>query len=163
MKKIIFFLLVFFISLNSYAQTNVGFIDLKYLIDESNAGKKISKLLGDLRKKEGEKLKKIQSELKKQEKNIKNKSNILSESEIQENINKYKTDINNYNKLKNKKEKEFNLKKQEYINKLLIEINKIMIEYIDKNSIDIVIKKENLIINFVFRIFYNNIDCQSKL
>ena len=42
-------------------------------------------------------------------------------------------------------EKEFNAKKTEYINILLKEINTIMISHIEKNSIDIVVKKENLV------------------
>ena len=49
-----------------------------------------------------------------------------------------------YKKLKNKLENEFNSKK-EYINILLKEINIIMINHIEKNSIDIVVKKENLV------------------
>ena len=36
-------------------------------------------------------------------------------------------------------------KKKEYINSLLKEINNIMINHIEKNSIDIVVKKENLV------------------
>ena len=56
-----------------------------------------------------------------------------------------KLEIEDYNKLKNKLEKEFNTKKTEYINILLKEINNIMINYIEKNSIDIVLKKENLV------------------
>ena len=144
-KKIFFYLFILLIPVKTHAQSNMGFVDLKYLIAESNAGKKINKILTNQRKAETEKLKKIQVKLKKQEQEIKSKSNILNENEIKENIQKFKSDVNNYNKLKNKKEKEFNLKKAEYINKLLAVINKIMIEYIDKNSIDIVIKKENLI------------------
>ena len=42
-------------------------------------------------------------------------------------------------------EKDFNEKKTKYINDLLKEINHIMIAYIEKNSIDIVVKKENLV------------------
>ena len=56
-----------------------------------------------------------------------------------------KLEIEDYNKLKNKLEKEFNKKKTQYINILLKEINTIMIAHIEKNSIDIVVKKENLV------------------
>ena len=42
-------------------------------------------------------------------------------------------------------QKEFNQKRAEYINKLLEEINKILVSYVNENSIDIVIKKEDLI------------------
>ena len=94
---------------------------------------------------ENEKLKKIQEKLKKDENDFKSKNNILNDEEKKKTINKLRSDYNDFNNLKNKKEKEFNKKKNEYINKLLVEINKILVSYVDKNSIDIVIKKENLI------------------
>ena len=144
-KRYFYFLFFILIGFNSYAETTVNFVDIKFLIDQSNSGKKINELLIDLRKKETSKLKKMQTNLKKQESEIKSKKNILSKEELEKNITKLKTNINDYNNLKNKKEIEFNKKKTEYMNKLLLEINKIMISYIDKNSIDIVIKKENLV------------------
>ena len=144
-KRYFYFLFFILIGFNSYAETTVNFVDIKFLIDQSNSGKKINELLIDLRKKETSKLKKMQTNLKKQESEIKSKNNILSKEELEKNITKLKTNINDYNNLKNKKEIEFNKKKTEYMNKLLLEINKIMINYIDKNSIDIVIKKENLV------------------
>ena len=145
MKKIFFFLIFLFLSSNLYAETKVSFVDLKYLINESESGKKINKILIDLRNKENLKLKKIQDGLKKKEEEFKSKSNILNDEERKKTINKLQSDFNNYNNLKNKKEKEFNQKKTQYINKLLSEINKILVSYVNNNSIDIVIKKENLI------------------
>ena len=144
-KKFFFFIIFFLFYINANAQTNVSFVDLKYLINESESGKKINKILVDLRNKENNKLKKIQDQLKKQEDDLKSKSNIINDEERKKKINKLKSDINNFNVLKTKKEKDFNQKKTEYINKLLNEINKILVSYVEKNSIDIVIKKENLI------------------
>ena len=140
-----FFLFFIFFAFNASAQTKLSFIDFKYLINESKSGKEINKLLIEFRKKENDKLKKIQDKIKKEEADIKSKTNILSEEDRKKKIDQLKSSVNNYNILKNKKEKEFNQKKTEYMNKLLNEINKIMISYIDENSIDIVIKKENLI------------------
>ena len=145
MKKIFFFFIFLSLFTDTYAQTKVSFVDLKYLINESDPGKKISKLLLELRDQENKKLIKIQEKLKKKENDFKNKSNVLNDEERKKTIDKLRTEFNDFNNLKNKKEKEFNQKKTEYMNKLLTEINKIMISYIDKNSIDIVIKKENLI------------------
>ena len=145
LRKFFFFLFFLFIAFNSNAETKLSFIEFKYLINESNSGKEINKLLIELRKKENDKLKRIQEKLKKEEADLKSKSNILSKEDREKKINSLKSSVNDYNNLKNKKEKEFNQKKTEYMNKLLKEINKIMISYIEKNSIDIVIKKENLI------------------
>ena len=144
-KKIIFFLIFLSFSTATYAQTKVSFVDLNYLINESDPGKKINKLLVELRNKENKELKNIQEKLKKKENDFKSKSNILNDDERKKTINKLRSDFNDLNNLKNKKEKEFNQKKAEYINKLLEEVNKILVSYVNKNSIDIVIKKENLI------------------
>ena len=97
------------------------------------------------RDKESKKLEEKKNQIKKKEDEFKNKSNILSENERKKKINDIKSDIENYKILKNKLEKEFNAKKTEYINILLKEINTIMISHIEKNSIDIVVKKENLV------------------
>ena len=71
MKKIFFFLIFLSFFTNSYADTNVRYVDLKYLINESNPGKKINKILLDLRNQENQKLKKIQDNLKKKKKKLK--------------------------------------------------------------------------------------------
>ena len=145
MKKIFFFLIFLSFFTNTYADTNVRYVDLKYLINESNSGKKINKILLDLRNQENQKLKKIQDNLKKKENEFKNKNNILNDEERKKTIDKLRSEFNDYNNLKNTKEKEFNQKRAEYINKLLEEINKILVSYVNENSIDIVIKKEDLI------------------
>ena len=69
----------------------------------------------------------------------------MNDEEKNKRIDIIKKEIEDYKVTKNKLEKEFNSKKTEYINILLKEINKIMITYIEKNSIDIVVKKENLV------------------
>lgn len=144
-KRIFLFLIFLTFSTSTYAQTKVSFVDLKYLINESDPGKKINKLLIELRNKENQELKNIQEKLKKKENDFKSKNNILNDEERKKTINKLRSDFNDLNNLKNKKEKEFNKKKAEYINKLLAEVNKILVFYVNENSIDIVIKKENLI------------------
>ena len=144
-KRIFLFLIFLIFSTSTYAQTKVSFVDLKYLINESDPGKKINKLLIELRNKENQELKNIQEKLKKKENDFKSKNNILNDEERKKTINKLRSDFNDLNNLKNKKEKEFNKKKAEYINKLLAEVNKILVFYVNENSIDIVIKKENLI------------------
>ena len=118
---------------------------MNYLINESDPGKKINKLLIELRDKENKELQKIREKLKEKENDFKSKNKILNDEEKRKTIDKLRSDFNNLNNLKNEKEKEFNKKKAEYINKILAEVNKILVSYVNENSIDIVIKKENLI------------------
>ena len=142
-----FFFLIFFIliSNNVFASTKISFIDITFLLEKSNAGMNITELLVKEREKETKKLMILQEKIKKKEEEFKSRSNILNDEEKNKIVQDLKKEVKNYNLLKAKKEKEFNVKKTKYINNLLKEINNIMISYIEKNSIDIVVKKENLV------------------
>ena len=144
-KRLFFFIFLILFSGNANASSNIAFIDISYIIEKSNSGIQITEILKKKRDKETKKLEEKKKEIKKKEEEFKSKSNILSEEERKKRVNSIKSEIENYKILKNKLEKEFNTKKTEYINILLKEINNIMISYIEKNSIDIVVKKENLV------------------
>ena len=74
------------------------------------------------------------------QKNIISKTNIIKK--LIELSNKVKT----YNSNKNKKIKELNEKKITYRNKLVELLNPIIAEYASENNIDIVIRKEQMIV-----------------
>jgi len=146
MIKKLFFLFIFItISFHVDASSKISFIDINYIIEKSNAGVEISEILKKKRNSEAKKLESKKNEIKKKEDEFKSKSNILSDEERKKRVNDIRKKVEDYKILKNKLEKEFNSKKAGYINNLLKEINKIMIAYIEKNSIDIVVKKENLV------------------
>ena len=144
-KKIFFFISLILVSTSVSASTKISFIDITYLLEKSNAGMSITELLVKEREKETKELMILQEKIKKKEGEFKNKSNILNEEEREKIVQELKKEVKDYNTLKAKKEKEFNAKKTKYINNLLKEINNVMILYIEKNSIDIVVKKENLV------------------
>ena len=144
-KKIFFFYFFILITNNVFASTKISFIDITFLLEKSNAGMNITELLVKEREKETKKLMILQEKIKKKEEEFKSRSNILNDEEKNKIVQDLKKEVKNYNLLKAKKEKEFNIKKTKYINNLLKEINNIMISYIEKNSIDIVVKKENLV------------------
>ena len=146
MLKNFFFVLFFiFFAFKVDASSKISFIDINYIIEKSNAGTQITEILSKKRDKETKKLEAKKISIKKKEDEFKSKSNIFNDEEKNKRINIIKKEIEDYKVTKNKLEKEFNSKKAEYINILLKEINKIMITYIEKNSIDIVVKKENLV------------------
>ena len=144
-KNFFFVLFCIFFTFKVDASSKISFIDINYIIEKSNAGIQITEILSKKRDKETKKLEAKKISIKKKEDEFKNKSNILNDEEKNKKINIIKKEIEDYKVTKNKLEKEFNSKKAEYINILLKEINKIMITYIEKNSIDIVVKKENLV------------------
>ena len=144
-RKIFFSIFLITLSFNVNASSNIAFIDINHIIEKSNYGIQITELLKKKRDKETKTLDLKKKEIKKKENEFKSKSNILSEAEKQKRVESIKKDINDFNLFKKKLKKDFNIKKTEYINILLKEINTIMIAHIEKNSIDIVVKKENLV------------------
>ena len=144
-RKIFFFIFLILFSNSVQASSKIAFININFIIENSNSGTQITEILKKKRDKETKKLEARKNEIKKKEDEFKSKSNILSDEEKKKRVESIKLEIEDFKKLKNKLEKEFNIKKTEYINSLLKEINKILINYIEKNSIDIVLKKENLV------------------
>ena len=144
-RKIFFFIFLISFSSSVQAASKIAFININFIIEKSNSGIQITEILKKKRDKETKKLEVIKNRIKKKEDEFKSKSNILSDEEKKKRVESIKLEIEDFKKLKNKLEKEFNIKKTEYINSLLKEINNILINYIEKNSIDIVLKKENLV------------------
>ena len=144
-RKIFFFIFLISFSFSVQASSKIAFININLIIEKSNSGIQITEILKKKRDKETKKLEAKKNQIKKKEEEFKNKNNILSEEERKKRVESIKLEIENYKKLKSKLEKEFDAKKTQYINILLKEINNIMINYIEKNSIDIVLKKQNLV------------------
>ena len=145
--KIFFFLITFFF-LNitfSIANDKIAFIDLNYILSESNEGKKIlAKLEIDNKKN----LKFFQSEeekLKKENQNIEKLKNILSKEEFNKKINIFKNKVNTYNLNKNETIKLFEENKNLELNIFFAELNEIMNNFMQENSIQIILDKKNIV------------------
>ena len=145
----IFFLLISFYSEIASANSNVVFIDIDFLIKESIAGKKTLKGIEEKNNEQTIIFKKRESEIKKRENEIKKKQNILSEEEFLKEINKLKVDINTFNDEKKKAVQQLNKFKVDEINILLKNFNVVIKDYMDQNSIEMVLNKKNLYIGKV--------------
>lgn len=141
--KIIF---LFFLSSNVLAENKVGYVDLEFILSNTNAGKT---LFEKLELEENQKIK----ELKLKEENLKNEENkilasknIISEDKLRVNIDNFKKKLQNYKSIK--KTELDNLKKirNDEILKFLNEINPIIKQYMTDNQISIIIDKKNIYI-----------------
>ena len=141
--KIIF---LFFLSSNVLAENKVGYVDLEFILSNTNAGKTLFEKL------ELEETQKIK-ELKLKEENLKNEENkilasknIISEDTLRINIDNFKKKLQNYKSIK--KNELDNLKKirNDEILKFLNEINPIIKQYMTDNQISIIIDKKNIYI-----------------
>ena len=147
MKKIFKIILFFFLIHHPFlnAETKIAFVDVDAIIYGSDIGKTMNKNFDQEFKKEETKFSKLENELKKKEIDILNKKNILSETELNENITKLKEEISNFQKQRREANDKFRKTRLEQTNKLLQNLNKILADYAEKNSISIVIQKKNIV------------------
>ncbi|WP_145597544.1 OmpH family outer membrane protein [Candidatus Pelagibacter sp. FZCC0015] len=151
-KKFFFFhLILFFFYLTSYSNSGekVAFIDLDYIVKNSNLGREVLKEIDELNKKNLDNLNKKQEELKNLELELNKKKNILSTDELNKEIGLLKNKINKYNEEKNLLVSQFTKFKNSELDKLMNKINPIVQDYMKENSIEILFDRKNIYIGDV--------------
>lgn len=148
MKNIFkFFLILFIFILNlnlSYANEKTAFIDIDYLIQNSNIGKKVLNDINNLNQKNLDRLDKKNKNLKNIEITIKNKRNIISEEEFNNEVKAFQQKVNNYTKEKDKMVNEFNNYRKNELEKILKLFNPIITNYMKQNSINMILDSKNV-------------------
>ena len=146
--KKIFFIIIFFISIpiTTLSDDNVAFIDLDNIVKKSNLGIIIIKNLEAIDKKNIEFLKKNEIKLKDEEKKIKKKMNIISKEELDKELNLLKKKIKDLNSKKNEMVKFYNKEKNSQLDNFFKKINPIIQNYMDDESINVLIDKKYIYI-----------------
>ncbi len=140
-------LLFFFLNLNnSYSQDKIVYIDLDLVLNNSNIGKSILKELEEINNKNISDLKKKEIDLSKIENNIKQKENIISKENLEIEVNLLQEKIKKYRVYKNNLVSEFEKTKNEKLNNFFFQINPIIQNYMNKNSINILLERKNVFI-----------------
>ena len=145
MKKIILFFFIFCINF-SYAEENIFFLDLDYLLNNSNSGKIIINKLKKINSENTSKLKIQEKQIKDLENEISTKKNVISEEELQKRIENLKIKFNQYKIEKDKSNKQFNSIKEVELTNFFKEITPHIEEFMEKNSIKIILDKKNIFI-----------------
>ena len=143
-KAILFFF--FFFSNYLLAENKIVFIYIDKIINESKIGKKFNEQLDKSYKKINEELLLAKKEIEKKEKEINNQKNILSEEELNKNLNELRKVINDHNLKKRNIDKNFRDQKIKQTNVLVQNLNKILAKYAEDNSISFVLQKKNIVI-----------------
>ena len=142
--------LILILSINfavSNEKNTIRYIDLNFIINESIAGKKIRQTLESENSKKIEEFKKIENTLLKKKNEILSKQNILSKEDFEKNVIDHQNKVSDLQRKKKKNFDEFNKKKINLTNLLLKEVDKILLNFSKTNSIDMILKKEFLIIS----------------
>ena len=130
----------------SFANSNdqIAFFDLDLVIKKSNIWIKTLEKINKLNNENIQKLKINENELKKQESEIKKKENILSSEELKKEISLLQNNLNKFRKDKDTMVSNFNKNKNIELENLFKLINPIIQNFMEKNSINILIERKNV-------------------
>ena len=143
-----FFAKIFFIFLLagiSNANENIKFININYIVNNSEAGKALNKIIEN-------KGKKINSELNDMGKKIENKKdkiisqkNILKKEEYEKLLKSYDKEVKEFNNIRKKRNEDFNKFRINSQKKILETLNPIITAFLKKESVQILLQKEQII------------------
>ena len=145
-KNFIFILTVFFCSTSVNCSEKIVYIDIDYVLNNSDFGKSIYMELEEINKQNISLLSSKEKIIKEKKENFDKTKNIASKEKINNDLNNLNTEIEKFRNEKNKLLNDFKLEKQKKLDNFLIKINPILIDYMKNNSIDIVLEKNQIFI-----------------
>ena len=147
MKYLIKIIIIFFsIYSVSYSTEKIAFVDIDFIINGSELGKKLNKNLTEKIKKENARLKKKEKDLKTKEEKILNQKNVLSEDQLNKLLTDLRNEINTFRQERVSINNKFRDQKLKETNSLVTSLNNILANYAEKNSISLIIQKKNIVI-----------------
>ena len=146
-----FFILIFYISSTTFSISaeKTVFLDIDFVLNNSNYGKSIYSRLDELNKKNFNNLVKIEKELEKKKKSIDLSKNISTKENLDQQISLFNQEVKNFRSEKSKILKNFELKKKKEVDNFLVKVNPIVQDYMKANSISIVLPKNQIFIGNV--------------
>ena len=146
MKNLFLPLLIFFyLTGNAFAIEKIVYLDLDYILSNSNKGKNI---LSDLDKKNNENIKILKSKeeiLKTEEENLLKQKNIISNEAYNEKVKNLQNKVKIFRSEKNQLVTEFKKNRENKINDFIKIVDNILGEYVKANSIDLVLNKKDIV------------------
>ncbi len=131
-------------TLNSYSQ--IVYIDINFILNTSEVGKSLNKYIKELSNEYSIDYSKIEKNLVQKEKELIAQQNIIDKSEFEKKLSNLSKEINKYRSDKKLSQESLNKIKLSNTNKILKILNPIITEYVDSNSISLVIPKKNIVI-----------------
>jgi Skp family chaperone for outer membrane proteins len=130
----------------AYSDQNIGFADIDLVIQTTNIGNSTLKKIETLNNSNVDKLKEFEKELKNNENQINQKKNLISSEEYEKEVLKFKNRVKDFKDKKNKMVINFNQTKQNELNNLFKKINPVIQNYMNENSIGILLNSKNIFI-----------------
>ena len=140
-KIIIFFFLLFNLNNAAYS-SDVHFVDIKYILNNSKAGKGAQDFLKKKYDSEKKKLEKEMSALKKAESDLIAKKKIVSKEEYKKSLDELRKKSVGYQKKSRQSSTDWINKKNEARKKIVNALSPILQKYMKENKIDMIVDKK---------------------
>ena len=141
--KVAFIALLFFS--NVFASDKIVFIDINYIFKNSNAGKDLHAQIKQRNEKLNQEINEFNIKIDDERNKILSQKNVLSIEEYNKKVSLLDKKIVELNSAVSSKQKELNLFKKKVENNFSRSLNILLEEYSSNNSINIILKRENLL------------------
>ena len=139
----IFFLFIFFGISN--ANENIRFININYIVNNSEAGKSLNKIIENKSKKITSELNNLGKKIEDKKNKIISQKNILKKEEYEKLVKTYDNEVKKYNNIRIKKNEDFNKFRINSQKKIIETLNPIITAFLKKESIQILLQKDKII------------------
>ena len=137
------FILIFPIHLLS-ADEKIAFIDIEYIIQNSNIGKKTLNDIQNLNKKNIIELEKKNKNLRELEISIKNKKKVISEDNFNNEVKLFQQKVKDFTSYKDQTVTDFNNYRKSELERIFGLFKPIISNYMSQNSVNILIDSKNI-------------------
>ena len=138
---LIFFLLFEFSSANE----SIKYLDINYIVNNSTSGKKLNQIIENENKKIISELNDLGKKLEEKKNKIVNQKNILKKDELDKLVQNYEIEVKKFDKIRKKKRDDFNKFSINSKKKIIDLLNPIITNYLQKESIQILLQKDKII------------------
>ena len=142
-----FFVVTFLLLICTYAsaEQKIVYMDLKFILNNSKAGKGVQDFLQKSFKENQEKFSNLEKDLKKEEADLLAKKNILSKEEYKKNSDQLRKKVMEYQTQRRASLDKIANQRTESRKKLLEKLEPILDTYISENDISMVVDKKNVL------------------
>ena len=146
MKNFLFIVLIFFLSTSLSQADNPFFVDFKYILNESKAGKKAQNSLKTKLENGLNRLKEQEKNIQEEEKKIIQQKKLITADEYKKKINGLRNKVSTLQKDRNKLLEDVSKQRTKARNELLKNLNPILKDYMKEKNIRIVLDKKSILL-----------------
>ena len=145
--RILLIKLIFFFSLigTSFSNENIRFININFIINNTDAGKNLNQILDNRNNKISNELNVIGKKLEEKKNKIISQKNILKKEEFDNLVKNYDKELKDFSNLRKSRTEQFNTFRVNSKKKIIDLLNPLITNYLKKESIQILLQKDKII------------------